>query len=238
MSLKQTYIAGTRKIRVGLDQVGALSYLDSWASHSRVGQWVRSLLSAYDLDDFAKLDVPWWTYRSSDLVAKYLASHPKAHVLEWGSGASTLWLAKRAATVVSIEHDPEWADTLRPRLPSNVELVCVPAQSALGAGNPTLSQKSGFEGLDFSAYVEAGRQVGGTFDVIVIDGRAREACLPIALNKLEPGGVIIFDNVDRKRYREAIREDAGRSQVLWTRGLTPILPYPTRTALLASPADN
>jgi predicted O-methyltransferase YrrM len=232
VSLKQKYISGTRKARLGLEQIGALAYLDNWASRSRTGQWVRSLFSAYDLDDFAQLDVPWWTYRSSDLVAKYLSNHPKAQVLEWGSGASTLWLAKRADFVVSIEHDPEWAETLRTRLPDNVDLVCIPAEPAEGDTKPVLSRKSGFEGLDFAAYVEAGRQVSGTFDVIVIDGRAREACLPIALDKLAPRGIIVFDNVDRKRYREAIHEDALTSDVLWTRGLTPILPYPTRTALL------
>ena len=50
----------------------------------------------------------------------------------------------------------------------------------------------------------------------------------------------MVDNVDRARYRTAIAELAdrltdrrgSRVEVTWTRGLTPSLPYPTRTALL------
>ena len=66
----------------------------------------------------------------------------------------------------------------------------------------------------------------------MIDGRAREACLARAVDRLAPGGVIVFDNVDRRRYRDAIDALGDSVEVTTTRGLTPALPYPTRTALL------
>ena len=72
----------------------------------------------------------------------------------------------------------------------------------------------------------------GDFDVIVIDGRAREACLAKAVDRLRPDGLIVFDNVDRQRYVDAIDTLGPRVEVVMTRGLTPALPYPTRTALL------
>jgi len=38
--------------------------------------------------------------------------------------------------------------------------------------------------------------------------------------------------VDRERYRDAIAAAPVAVEVEWTRGLTPALPYPTRTALV------
>ncbi len=92
------------------------------------------------------------------------------------------------------------------------------------------SHKPGHAGQDFSAYVGAIDEVGGEFDLIVIDGRAREACLVAALPHVAAGGLIVFDNTHRKRYQEAIETSGVPEQVL--RGLTPTLPYPDRTSLL------
>ncbi len=36
--------------------------------------------------------------------------------LEWGSGRSTVWFAKRVAEITSVEHDPKWASIVRKRL--------------------------------------------------------------------------------------------------------------------------
>ena len=72
----------------------------------------------------------------------------------------------------------------------------------------------------------------GTFDLVVVDGRARNACFHRAVPRLAPGGVLVFDNVDRQRYRDAIASSPVGVDVEWTRGLTPALPYPTRTALV------
>ena len=72
------------------------------------------------------------------------------------------------------------------------------------------SAKPGHAGLDFSTYVAAIDGVDGAFDVIVIDGRAREACLQRAVTRLAPDGLIVFDNVDRQRYRDAIGTLGGR----------------------------
>ena len=95
-------------------------------------------------------------------------------------------------------------------------------------------------GLDFTDYVQAADDLAGSFDLVVVDGRAREACLTRAADRLAPDGLVVVDNVDRARYRSAIAELAdrltdrrgSRVEVTWTRGLTPSLPYPTRTALL------
>ena len=228
--MKQRYVRLARALRCLLAALGLLALLDRWAARSRFGLWVRSLLSIYDLDDLVGLGVPWWTFASADRVEEFLRARPGARVLEWGSGSSTLWLADRPAEVVSVEHDVEWGHSMGPRLPANARLVVVPPEEA-GPGAIT-SAKAGFEGLDFTDYVQAPERFPGPYDVVVIDGRAREACLEVALRRVAPDGLIVFDNVDRERYRDALTAQDGRVSVEWTRGLTPSLPYPTRTALV------
>ena len=92
------------------------------------------------------------------------------------------------------------------------------------------SAKEGHRGLDFADYVAAINSIDGHFDLVVVDGRAREACLEAAQGRLAPGGVVVFDNSRRRRYREAIRA----SGMLERRfpGLTPTLPYPEQTSIL------
>lgn len=233
--MKSFYVAVMRGLRSLLGATGLLGRLDRLAARRRWALWVRSWLAIHDLDDMLRLDVPWWTFEAADEVAAFLAERPGARVLEWGSGASTVWLARRAASVVSIEHDPVWAArtarALAARDAGNVELrVVEPTRLVAPGGVP--SAKPGFEGLDFERYADAVDAVPGELDLVVIDGRAREACLVRAIDRLVAGGLIVLDNVDRARYREAIDALGARLDVQWTRGPTPALPYPTRTALV------
>lgn len=235
--MKRVYIGTLRAVRRVLAATGLLAVLDRAARRSRGALWVRSWLAIYDLDDMLALDVPWWTFESADAVEELLHERPGARVLEWGSGASTVWLARRAGSVISVEHDPGWAARTRAALAArnarNVDLRVVEPRAG-GVGPAAVrSAKRGFEGLDFTAYADAIDDVDGDFDLVVIDGRAREACLVRAIDRLAEGGVVVFDNVERSRYRDAIEALGTRLEVRWTRGRTPALPYPTRTALIS-----
>ncbi|MBI1351734.1 MAG: class I SAM-dependent methyltransferase [Actinomycetales bacterium] len=205
---------------------------DRRATTSRAWCWSRSLLAVYDFEDLVRLDVPWWTFDAADRVEAFLRGRRDARVFEWGSGASTMWLASRAGSVTAVEHDAEWAHMVGDRVPANARVVLVPPAPVAGNAAPILSEKAGFEGLDFTDYVEQIDKEDDPFDLIVVDGRARGACLRRALDHLAPGGMIVFDNVDRERYRRAIAAEGAGIRVDWTRGLTPCLPYPTRTALI------
>ena len=213
---------------------GGLRWLER-RPDNRTALWLRSLFAIYDIDDMVALDVPWWTLSAIEKVERFLVRRPEARIFEYGSGASTIWLAKRARTVESVEHDESWAKIVRRRTSdvSGVRLHVIPPQSA-GKGASAPSAKSGYEHLDFSEYVAAVSQVGGIFDLIVIDGRSRGACLSAALEHLAPDGVIVFDNSGRRRYQSAITNSGLDS--LETRGLTVCLPYPDATTLLARDA--
>lgn len=230
--MRSLYVALVRALRAVLRATGVVRLLESRSDRSRAALWARSLLAIYDLPELVRLDVPWWTFAASDEVDRFLRDRPGARVFEWGSGASTLWLAKRAGSVTSVEHDEAWADAVHPWLPHNAELLVVPPEPLRGdAGVP--SGKRGFAGLDFADYVAAIDGVPGRFDLIVVDGRAREACLARALPRLSPDGIVVFDNAARPRYRSALGAVDGGRAVRWTRGLTPCLPYPDTTALVA-----
>lgn len=234
--MKFAYIRLVRMVGAPLRAWGLLGLLERRAPRSRTATWLASLFAIHDMEGLRRLDVPWWTFESADQVAALLREHPAARVFEWGSGASTLWLAVRAGSVHSVEHHAGWAAMLAPRLPANVHLRVV--EAVVSADPRVGSAKPGHAGLDFADYVAAIDDVPGAFDVVVIDGRAREACLARAVERLSPEGIIVFDNVDRRRYVEAIDAVGDRLAVTMTRGLTPALPYPTRTALLRPTATT
>lgn len=230
--VKRAYVASVHGTRALLAHTPALDHLDAWAGRSRRALWLRSLLAIHDVPDLAALDVPWWTFEAGDAVASFLARREHARVFEWGSGASTVWLARRAGQVISVEHDPRWAQTITGMAPQNVRLG-VHQPRRLNPGElGVASDKRGYQGLDFSDYVHEIDRHPGVFDLIVIDGRVRHACLLRAVRRLAPDGLILVDNVERRRNLRAVKQLDQRADVRWTIGLTPCLPYPTGTALI------
>lgn len=198
----------------------------------RVRHWLSSLTKVHDSMAIVELGVPWWTYRAIDAVELWLSHRPRPiRVFEYGSGASTFWLADRADEVFSVEHHPDFSSLIRPELAKRpnvtfLEVAAVPtAEPAVG------SRKPGNEKLDFTAYVREIDTVPGDFDLIVVDGRAREACMRAAAARLRDDGLIVFDNTHRRRYKRAIAASGLIERV--HRGLTPTLPYPDRTSLLS-----
>lgn len=234
LKVKGLYAAGARGTGAALTRAGVLSAQPP-ARDRRTRHWLYSLTRAYDSLAIAELDVPWWTYRAIDVVESYLsaltARKQPVRVFEYGSGASTLWLAKRADEVHSVEHHREFGEHVGTSFSAhpNIDFRIVPPQPS---DHPVIgSQKEGNAGLDFSDYVHAIDDVPGEFTLIVIDGRAREACLEHAAKRLEPGGVVVFDNSRRRRYRQAIERSGLREQRY--AGLTPTLPYPDQTSVLS-----
>lgn len=229
--LKNIYVGCMRAARSVLGSIGVLGALER--SDRPAARWVRSLFSIYDSSDMASLDTPWWTYSAIQRVDQFLAERRgTAKVFEYGAGASTIWLAKRAASVVSVEHDEAFLSQMGENFHAcdNVSVRLVLPKRVAKGSDATLSQRKGYEGFDFTDYVVSIDQEPGQFDVIVIDGRARNACLAKALSRLAPDGMIIFDNSNRGRYRKAIALSGLRATVC--RGLAPALPYPSETTIL------
>lgn len=181
-----------------------------------------------------RLDTPWWTYGAIRLVEDHLARLAgSARVFEYGSGASSLWLSARSGGVWTVEHDAGFADVMRSAfarsaVADRVHLLEVPP--AQMAEPRTRSGRRGEDHLDYSEYARAIEQAGGPFDLVVVDGRARVACCAAAVPHLAPGGVIVFDDSQRPRYRAGLTGSG--LQVHRFRGWVPSLPYPRETAIL------
>ena len=230
------YVRGSRALRPVAERVGLIGWSDRRRENNPtgLGAHVGTLFAAYDVEEIARRDLPWWTYPAARQVDWFLAGRRDARVFEFGSGASTLWLARRAGAVVSVEHDSGFAEVVRgllarePECAARVELHVVPAEPLQSGVGAVTSARA--PGLDFRRYRDTIKEVGGEFDVIVIDGRAREACLEAAVDHLADGGVIVYDDSYRGRYRRAI--DASGLRAGHQVGLVPTLPYPSSTALL------
>ena len=233
--LKKSYVGAVRVAAKASSAIGLLSALER-RRDARTVLWMRSLFSIYDLDDLVHLDLAWWTFEAMDAVESFLKDRPGARVFEYGSGASTIWLARRSARVTSVEHDRAWGERMIERTQANGNIrikIVPPVQSAA----PRFASEVGaWRGYDFQQYVGAIDQESGTFDLIVVDGRCRVACLEHAANRLAEGGLLLFDNSNRQRYRDALESSSMRRVV--TRGLVPGLPYPDETTLLSRPGEG
>ena len=145
---------------------------------------------------------PWWPYPVIEYVGSNLRA--AARVFEYGGGGSTLWLRDRGATVTCVEHDQHWHRELAKNLGSDV-LLRVPSDTGTLRG----AENAGF----FDDYVETINQFEDeSLDLVVIDGRARVACALAARSKVRPGGMLLLDDSDRKRYLPAIE-----ALVTWNR---------------------
>jgi hypothetical protein len=227
--LESAYVGAMHALARPLRASGLLPRLER-APRASWRFWFASQFSIYDAARLAALDVPWWTLAAIERVDRWIASREgRVRVFEYGSGASTAWLARRCEHVTSVEHDAAFARYVTPILAfDNVSLRLVEPRRPVSqpvAG----SARRGYEDCDFSAYVDC---IAGDrrYDLIVIDGRARAACLEHAVRFLAEGGLIVFDNSERKRYQGALRLAGLHVERL--RGRTPALPYPSETTLI------
>ena len=232
--LKNTYVSVVRFARKVAERCGLLAALER--SNNRFALWIRSLFGIYDSADLVRLDMPWWTFSAIDAVNSFLASrNHKARVYEFGAGASTVWLAKRSGSVDSVEHDAPFAQTMGGIFGAYPNIaVRVVEPVAASAFSKARSNRKGYTQCSFDQYVSSIDRVDGTFDLIVIDGRARVSCLAKSVRRLSPGGMILFDNSNRPEYRQAINSCGLQERV--TRGLAPALPFPSQTSILTQRA--
>jgi hypothetical protein len=125
---------------------------------------------------------PWWNYKAVRFVESHLPEH--ARVFEYGGGASTLWLLDQGATVTTVEDNSEWLDRLRRRIPDG-DLRFIPA------GPADHADANG----SFDAYAEAILgEPDDSFDLVIVDGRARRDCVLAAAPKVKPGGMLLLDD--------------------------------------------
>lgn len=213
MMAHRTKAAYVRVLQSSMRIRGVKSFFESaiQAPPDSLARWMASLVAIYDLDRMIALDIPWWNVGVARRIDAFLKARPDARVFEYGSGASTHWLARRARHVTSVEHDFAWFEKV--------------------AGVLTISDTSKLLQRPLGPeYVNAISEAEGPFDLIVVDGRKRAACLSAAVPFLKKDGVILFDDSGRRRYRGAI-QDCGLSEDHY-HGRSYCVPYPDHSSIL------
>ena len=143
--------------------------------------WLNSLFDGRPVNATGQ-PIPWFTYPAIDFLEPRV--RPNWSVLEWGCGSSTLWWASRTRQVLSIEHDSDWHQLIAAEVPQNATVALAE---------------------DPQRYVEfPERHATAPFDAIVIDGEHRNECARLASSLIKSDGIIIFDNSDRKMYRDGL----------------------------------
>ena len=138
------------------------------------------------------LGLPWLSLRCVDFLDEFL--RPGMAVFEYGGGGSTLYFARKRCRVVTVEGYRRWSRLIRARL-----------DEALGDGAAAVEIRE-IAGADDGEppQEEYVKQVhhGGPWDLILVDGAHRLACLKAARDELRPNGVLLLDNADLEGYRE------------------------------------
>lgn len=172
--------------------------------------WSRSSTSgASPLTD----ESPWMTFAACEFLRGWLRKDMA--VFEWGSGGSTIFFAKHAGHVTAVEHEDAWAAQVRAAISArritNAQLEHLPpeddaAAAQWDAADPSVPASSGapFRGQSFARYVSFIDQFpDAAFDLVVVDGRARPACIQHGMPKVKPGGFLLLDNAERAHYAPA-----------------------------------
>lgn len=128
---------------------------------------------------------PWLTRDSVKLLPGLLRASDIA--LEFGSGRSTRWFARRVKKITSVDHDEKWYREGLQRMQAegigNIELLFRPVDV------PEV------EGPN-SAYVRVLEQFeDGSLDFCLVDGVYRGSCALNVLPKLRDGALLVIDNV-------------------------------------------
>lgn len=130
---------------------------------------------------------PWLPTMANYLLAARIAQGNIHTVFEYGSGSSTLWFyqhlpLQQGAHIVSVEHDADWYNQIKAHNLPSLTLINHPQPYHAVISN----------------YPD------NYFDIILVDGRNRNACMQAAIPKLKAGGWLLLDNSEREYYQKGI----------------------------------
>lgn len=134
-----------------------------------------------------------------ELIEKYL--NENVNMLEYGSGASTAYYAPKVKKLTSIEYNKKWRGKVANSIADikNVELVLIPCKHLVPA---TYSV--------YRKYINWPKTRNDIWDVVLIDGRARQWVAESILNNITKDSIVLvhdwgpLDNPKRKRYNRIL----------------------------------
>lgn len=174
-------------------------------------RWKRAQTPGYSMLEAAK---PWLPYSCIAFLKRTVK--PGWKIFEFGAGGSTVFFSRMKAQGVTIEHDAAWAEKVRKKLHSeNWQVRLAQPEAAKRPADPADPSQygsafPGCENKDFEKYVRAIDEFPDShFDLVLIDGRSRPACIARALAKIKRGGFLALDDSQRLWYQKAAALPAG-----------------------------
>ena len=130
--------------------------------------------------------------------------------LEYGAGGSTLLAADAQVPTISVESDPDYAESVRAALPQGncTKIIAVDIGRTADWGSPLWTFKTTKAIQRWKAYPEMGPSALGGIDrfpdFVLIDGRFRVACclcvVKAAIEHQQPTQILLDDYVSRPQY--------------------------------------
>lgn len=168
---------------------------------------------------------PWTSPASIEIFENFLDTTKTG--FEWGSGSSTVFLAKKLKNLVSVEHNKKWFEKVSGQIKKD-KLTNIDYHFVEVNYPEKHLDKDGFEVAFTEKQIQAykayysliDRYADDYFDLILIDGRARVKCGEHAVPKLKSGGLLVLDNSERIRYNP-LKKALEKWPSIWTtNGLT------------------
>jgi hypothetical protein len=155
---------------------------------------------------------PWLQKQVIDFINNKILCKNNVKVFEFGSGYSTIYYAQKADLVISIEHNQEWFNKISEKVNrySNIKLFNITNDGFVKKYNKQdvfncISKNDNSDAKLFSTYCNKIKEFDFNFDFIIVDGRARQSCAAIAVDKLNKNGFLLLDDTERVRYQGVIK---------------------------------
>lgn len=185
-------------------------------------------------------EIPWISFEAIDYLDQNLT--PTMTAFEYGSGGSSVYLARRLKHLTSVEHNADWfaavCTTMAERDLFNWSGHHIPAEEGpYGSSRrdePADYTSDESAAINYRAYASSIDAFSDeAFDMVLVDGRARPSCLVHAMPKVKLGGLLVLDNADRSYYTSTIAEKiAERFQAELDRvGPAPFIPDFIKTTI-------
>lgn len=124
--------------------------------------------------------------------------HRARHYAEYGAGGSTVVAStiRTLTSILSIESDPDFAETVRRQAPKAV-VRWVDVGPIESYGHPADESKK-------TSWPTYSAQDLGTPDLVLVDGRWRVACICHVLNTYPNATLLVHDFTHRTEYHEVL----------------------------------
>ena len=149
--------------------------------------------------NFKREPIPWLTYPLIDFLVPRISNN--FTLLEYGAGYSTLFFSKYFKQIDSVEHNQNWINIIKNKIPPNCEIFCSD---------------------DVEINYVSHESIKNNYDVVLIDGLFRNACAINSIKYINSTGIVIFDDSNRDDYLDGfnyLNDNGFRRLDFW--GLSP-----------------